>query len=206
MIGRLVVWALSVWLVGGCGGGPQSPVVSEGPHLASLPPPTDPTRQHLEVFRAGRRILRALQRRKLQGALLGHDELKRITSGRRAAQLRGLRPKVFERELRLRPSFSLIRGARLSFVCVQGLRVEPLGTWLDLQSPAWVFDRVLLVVTSAAGPELGFWVEGTFVYTTRGFLGVHIRRLEAPRAKHAAVEISTCDMREGGPVHDHTHM
>jgi len=121
-----------------------------------------------------------------------------------AAQLRLLvTPETVSRYTALRASaspappagqFESFIQSRYDGICLQGARLEPARTVMGLRAEAWVFDRALISGVQPGGRRLAVWVEGTFIYTSQGFVALHIARVEEPRWEHADLELAPCDM------------
>ena len=90
-----------------------------------------------------------------------------------------------------------LRGTSYVGVCVQRSSAEVRGGSLGLQADAWVVERVLLVAQHPRAGRLAGWVEGTFVFTSRGFGAIAIDSIEAPRVNHSDLELASCEMASG---------
>jgi len=80
--------------------------------------------------------------------------------------------------------------------CAQGGREEPANGPLGLKEPTWVLDRVL-VVAADGHRRAASWVDGLFVYTTRGWIAVDLHEAESPRPDHSDLELAPCDVQRG---------
>lgn len=88
-------------------------------------------------------------------------------------------------------------GARYTGLCVQQGRVEPAGGALGLSRPGFVFERALVVAAHPEGGRVAAWVEGEFLFSSRGFGAVTVRRVEAPRRDHSDLELAVCELAVG---------
>jgi hypothetical protein len=86
---------------------------------------------------------------------------------------------------------------RYAGICIQDARLEPPNTFIGLREPGWVFARALVLAVRPGGRRIGWWVEGTFVYTDIGFGAVALQRIEPPRWEHSDLDIAPCDMEVG---------
>ena len=105
----------------------------------------------------------------------------------RASTVRGGPLNVFQRAF---------REARYLGFCAQGAREEAPGQALGLPRPGWVLERIL-VVASVRGTRSAAWLEGSFVYTERGWRALSVRRVEPPRPRHSNLELAPCDVESG---------
>jgi hypothetical protein len=90
-----------------------------------------------------------------------------------------------------------LRGTSYVGICVQRSSAEPAGGALGLSTDAWVVERVLVVAQHPRAGRIAGWVEGTFVFTSRGFGAVAIDSVEAPRVNHSDLELASCEMASG---------
>lgn len=96
----------------------------------------------------------------------------------------------------------VLAGATFRAACAQSVYEEPAGGRLGLREPAWVMERVLLVgVDPSFGPAAG-WLEGRFVFTSRGFVAIDLGRLEPPRPQHSDLELASCEISTGWETHN----
>lgn len=90
-----------------------------------------------------------------------------------------------------------LRDATYVGVCLQESSVEGPGGALGLRANAWVVGRVFLVAEHPRLGRLGGWVEGSFVFTSRGFGALVVDRVEPPRPAHSDLELASCEMAVG---------
>jgi hypothetical protein len=90
-----------------------------------------------------------------------------------------------------------LRGASYVGVCVQESSVEGPQDGLRLRADAWIIARVFLVAQHPRDGRLGGWIEGSFVFTSRGFGAVALDSVEPVRPAHSDLELATCEMAAG---------
>lgn len=90
-----------------------------------------------------------------------------------------------------------LRGSSYLGVCLQESSVEGPGGPLGLRENAWIVARVFLVAQDPRQGRLAGWVEGSFVFTSRGFGAIAIDRVEPARPAHSDLELASCEMAAG---------
>ncbi len=90
-------------------------------------------------------------------------------------------------------------SSRFAGLCVQGLRRAEPGGAEGFARPAWLFERMLLVARRPGGDRVAAWVEGTFLWTPRGWRIAFLEGVEAPRWEHADLDLARCDLSVGRP-------
>lgn len=180
---------LAVLVLVSCGGG-SAP-------LRPLPVPRDGSARARIVDQTGERLYTALSRGRPLTLLADDVALRALVDSRSASRYSALRQGVSARVGAEGADFGPLAHARYSGVCLQGARLEPRAGSLGLRADGWVFDRALVVGDEPGGRRLASWVEGTFVYSSDGFLALSLSRVEAPRWEHSDLEMAVCDMEVG---------
>lgn len=142
----------------------------------------------------GSRFVSAVSHDTVRSMLVSDSDLSDLVNATGESREQALRliPVAFSRW-----SAASVRGFSFSGLCVQNARVESPDGGFGLLRPAWVFDRVLLVLKSPEGRRLAAWVDGLFVLTSRGIWALHLRQIEQPRWEHSDLELAMCDARVG---------
>lgn len=185
---------LAALVVGGCGGGLSSRPVRP------IPVPASEQARHEALDRAGRRIYGALAAGRPERLLFDDLTLRRLLVPDAATQASALRAGLEVRLGLRREAFSAFDGAKYLGICVQGARLEPAGTSMGLKHAGWMFDRALVAGIEPSGRRIASWVEGAFLFTTKGFGAISLDRVEEPRWEHSDLELAPCDMEAG--LHD----
>ncbi|MEM9195588.1 MAG: hypothetical protein AAGF12_40855 [Myxococcota bacterium] len=173
----------------GCGGATEQ--------VRSLPVPDDQGERRGAIDSFGEAAYSALAVGYPNRLLLDDEALRRVVQPNAATRWAGVRAATTAR-LAVDPAeFEVLRVSSYKGVCLQGARLEPAGSQIGLYQSAWVFDRALVVATQPGGRPIAAWIEGTFVYTNRGFHAIDLARVETPRWEHADLELATCDMEVG---------
>lgn len=172
-----------------CGGG--------APSFGSLPVPHEMSARRAALREFGQRAIDVTLAGDLSGLVADDLALRAILHGDAASRAAALRVSGTPRNGYRARDFEVLRGGALAGVCVQNARLERASGPLGLLRDAWVFDRALVAVTGTSGERLGFWLEGSFVYTAKGFIAIAIARLEIPRWEHADLGLAPCDMDAG---------
>jgi hypothetical protein len=164
----------------------------DGPLTTQPIPPERGDRE--QVLRAlGEELHGALREGHLDALLLDDTALDEILRPRAATRARASRA-VGRRDPAAAADLALFRDTTFEKLCLQGARTEARDDAVGLRHPGWVFDRALVAGRRADGRRIGAWLEGSFVYTTRGFYAIGLRRVEAPRWEHSDLELAPCDM------------
>jgi hypothetical protein len=171
----------------GCGGGSEA--------LRPTPVPRVDASRRAAVDNAGAEIYAALSRHHPDELLIDDVGLRALVDSESATRYAAVRMSVSARTHG--GDFSALEGAEYGGVCLQGARAEPAGGTLGLTAEAFVFDRALVMGIYPGGRRVAAWVEGVFVYTTRGFVAIDLHRVEDPRWEHTDLEIAPCDMESG---------
>ena len=184
------LWLVFVFAGAACGGGARS-----SGQLERVPDQRDQRRGALE--RVGQRLYRALAEGRPADLMMDDEALRALLLPEAATRARAHRASLGFRFDAVAPHLTRFREAEFAGLCLQSSRLEPGGGPVGLRADAWVFERALVVGTRPDGARLAAWVEGTFVFTDRGFSAIDLRRLERPRWEHSDLELSTCDMEVG---------
>jgi hypothetical protein len=147
--------------------------------------------------------LRAIGQRMYDAIAGGHPERLLLDD---AAMRRLVDPEAGERFAALRLGVGTrigdvsplaFEGTEYIGVCVQGARREAAAGPHGLRTPSWIFERALVASRTSSGRRVAAWVEGVFVETADGFVGLDLHSVEDPRWEHTDLEIAPCDMEVG---------
>ena len=160
--------------------------------------PPAATDREAAIDALGRTLFAALRDGEPERALLDDLALRSVLDGIGASRANAIRQTTGP-ELRAgRRALTLaLRGTTYVGVCLQRSSVEAPGGALGLRTDAWVVERALIVAQHPRAGSLAGWVEGSFVFTSRGFGAVAIDRVEPPRPAHSDLEMAACDMAAG---------
>jgi len=160
--------------------------------------PTAATEREAAIHALGRTLFAALRDGEPERALLDDLALRAVLDGTGASHANAIRQTTGP-ELRAgRRALTLaLRGTTYVGICLQRSSVEPPGGVLGLRADAWVVERALVVAQHPRAGSLAGWVEGSFVFTSRGFGAIAIDRVEAPRPAHSDLELASCEMSAG---------
>lgn len=175
-------------LLSACGSSQSGPT-------RTLPLPEAPAVREEAFHEVGRRAFDALVTGATQPLLLEDDALRALLSPEAANHASALRVSAslaFEVD---EQAAATLAEASYSGVCVQHAQLSPAGPPLGLRRPGFTFDRVLVIGREPGGGQVAAWVEGSFVYTDRGFFAVALQRLSSPRRDHADLDLAPCDLR-----------
>jgi hypothetical protein len=194
--GSLRLLLLGLAAVGGCAGAAPGSSTAAGT-LAARGIPTDQNERLASLDRLGAELHGALRRGDL-GELWadGNDLDLLLTVEARARRSAGRRDSG--QALSRGGWATAWAGHPYGGFCAQGARLESAGGALGLREPGWIIDR-MLVVSADGHRQSASWVDGLFVYTTRGWLVIELQEAEAPRPGHADLELAPCDVQRGLP-------
>ena len=95
------------------------------------------------------------------------------------------------------PARRILLGALVLALALGTARAEELPTHAPLDPDGGVFVDKAGVARFLFTPEFrsAAWLEGTFVFTNRGWEAIAIRHMEVPRPDHADLELAPCDVQ-----------
>jgi len=160
--------------------------------------PTAASDREAAIHALGRTLFGALRDGAPERALLDDLALRSVLDGTGASRANAIRQTTGP-ELRAgRRALTLaLRDTTYVGICLQRSSVEAPGGALGLRADAWVVERALIVAQHPRAGTLAGWVEGSFVFTSRGFGAIAIDRVEPPRPAHSDLEMASCDMAAG---------
>ena len=156
--------------------------------------PQEEAARRAAVERLGERTYAALRDGRPESLVYDDIDLRVLLEPTGATRYAARRQGLAERIGPTEDAANLLRAAEYAGVCVQGARAESAGGVLGLREDGWVFDRVLIIGRQASGQRVAAWIEGTFVYTDRGFGALDLERVEQPRWEHSDLELAPCDL------------
>lgn len=190
---RTWVFAVALWSLG-CGAATSDGATQQA-QIPSLAPSSRYDRERaLQQF--AQRVFQTLQSQPPVELVFDDLALRRLLNSVSATRASALRHAMAPNDGVVPAQFELLRTARFTGACFQGLREEPPGTVLGLLRAGWVFERMLLVGEEPTGP-VALWVEGEFLWTDAGFGALSIQHVETPRRGHADLELAVCDVDLG---------
>lgn len=192
---RSAIAALLILLVplAGCGAS------SSGGATTPVPVPTESAQREAALDAFGRALFTALQAGDPLRLLADDVELRALCLPEPATRFAALRhAPASAHDVATPEQLRLALGhAEYAGVCLSGSHDGGPTTPEGLRTPGWVLERVLVAGDDLRAGRLAAWVEGTFVLTDRGVVALAIDRVEAPRLRHADLEMGGCDMAVG---------
>jgi hypothetical protein len=168
--------------------------VSHAPLRLSTPP-NDRIVWRAELGKLGEQLFVGMRNGRLEGALARLPELEPLLTPEGQQIIERERQDHDASFVRARVGPSWTRAAYAGF-CAQGVHAEPAKSHYGLRDHAWTFERMLVVARKGRGRSAA-WVDGRFVYTSRGWLAFSVTGIETPRAHHTDLELAPCDVQEG---------